>query len=81
MRDLQIDFFENQSCPSVCHPSSAGSWWKLFANRDSLTDHASNKHGKKLEDCFPTFVEVEKKEPKAKKEANKKDGAKKDGDK
>ncbi|KAI9926174.1 hypothetical protein AWENTII_002178 [Aspergillus wentii] len=27
----------------------------------ALTEHASNKHSKTLQDCFPNFVEVPKK--------------------
>ncbi|PYH89220.1 DUF1909-domain-containing protein [Aspergillus ellipticus CBS 707.79] len=31
------------------------------ARAPALTEHASNKHSKTLQDCFPTFVEIPKK--------------------
>jgi len=37
----------------------------------ALVDHAQNKHSKTLDDCFPGFVETEKKDTKVKKEAGK----------
>jgi hypothetical protein len=62
MQCLQVDVFEDDPSSGVSSLRVRYSRYgdKFLTSIYRLTEHASNKHSKTLEDCFPNFVAATK---------------------